>query len=150
MMTETHAGTSRREFLTVLAASGCAAVCGAGLPACADVIVAAGNISGLAEGTLRAVAGAPLAIGRDVDGVYALTAICTHLNCDMTDEGTIDANGLICDCHDSAFDVDGAVTSDPATIALDNYDVTIDDDGEITIDTGSVVAAGTRVAVATT
>jgi Rieske Fe-S protein len=141
--------SSRRDFMRGAAA--CAAVCAAGtLPGCGpDLgVVDAGNVSELPEGTLRAVAeGTPVAIGRDAGGVYAMTLICTHFQCDISTDGTVDVDGITCGCHGSAFDGDGGVTNGPATAPLDHLAVTIGDDGAISVDTAQVVEASTRVSV---
>ena len=151
-----NSNASRRVFLKVLGAGsvslGATAVIGCGgddpteEPA-SDV--AAGNVSSLPEGTLRPVSGQPVAIGRDAGGVYAMTLICTHTQCDMRTDGTVAASGLVCSCHGSEFDGNGAVTKGPATKPLDHYAVEIDAEGEMTIKPGSVVSADARTAVPT-
>jgi cytochrome b6-f complex iron-sulfur subunit len=139
---------SRRRFLTVVAA-GTASVatgCGGG----DDPItgpVAAGNVKDLPENTLRAVGDQPVAIGRDAGGVYAMTLVCTHEDCNIGTEGSVAFSGLICGCHSSKFDANGAVTGGPAESPLEHYQVDIDGAGEMTIQGGTVVASDTRTAV---
>jgi len=141
--------TTRRSFLAVVAA-GSAATCLAGLPGCATPLsgtYAAGNIADLAEGGTLPVDGAPLVVLRDATGVWAMTTICTHLDCDMLQQGTVTASSLVCDCHASTFTPDGDVVSGPANQPLDNFAVSIDAEGAITIDADSPVDAGTRTPV---
>ena len=88
-------------------------------------------------------------IARDAGGVYAMSTICTHEQCDINGgSGTISNTELVCTCHDSRFDPNGNVTSGPASGQLKHYLVTIDAAGEITITAGSAVSGTTRVAVA--
>ncbi len=150
-----NSSASRRVFLKVLGAGGAAigatAMVGCGDdgtgsdPATGDI--AAGNISALPENTLRAVSGQPVAIGRDAGGVYAMTTICPHEQCDMTVDGSISITGVTCSCHNSTFTANGDVTQGPATSNLEHYEVVIDAGGEITIHAGKVVDASTRAAV---
>lgn len=83
---------SRRYFLKVLAAS--AATSAGPLAACssnnnnsgqAEAFgdVNAGNVSVLSVNEVKAVPGAPAFIGRDANGVYAMTTTCTHQGCDL-------------------------------------------------------------------
>ena len=140
--------TTRRTFLVMLAA-GTASGAVAGLSGCAKVSgrVAAGNVADLPEGTLRAVGDEPVAIGRDAAGVYAVTLVCTHLQCSIAEVGSVGIDELHCQCHDSYFDGDGIYLEGPADSDLDNFAVEIDDDGELVIDTDVPVAVGTRLEV---
>jgi len=138
---------TRRDVLCALAA-GTAATCLIPMPGCGPSgLITAGNISELTLGELIAVADQAVAIGLDSGGVYAVTTICTHLQCDMASLGSISASELRCDCHDSRFDGAGAVLDGPATAPLDFFAVTVDDDGTITIDAGTVVDATERQAI---
>jgi Rieske Fe-S protein len=89
----------------------------------------------------------PVVVIRDADGVYAMTTICTHQQCDISQSGSISTAALSCGCHGSQFDIDGNVTSGPARLPLDHFAVTIDDQGNITVQAGEVVAPDTRAAV---
>ncbi len=140
---------SRRRVLTVLSAAG-AATCLVPLAGCASGpsgLIPAGNIDALAVGDLSAVAGMMVAIGLDAGGLYAVTTICTHLDCDMSEQGSISATELVCDCHGSVFDGAGGVVTGPATQPLEFFAVEVDAEGEITIDADSVVDASERVTV---
>lgn len=141
---------TRREFITTLACgvavacTGCGGNTRATLP---TTPVSAGNVSALSVGDLKAVTGEPLAIGRDANGVYAMSAVCTHADCDMTVSGSISSSGAFCSCHGSRFDANGNVTQGPARTALEHLAVTVDGSGNITIDPTKIVAASARVAV---
>ncbi len=105
--------------------------------------ISAGNISDLAVGDIRAVAGASVFIARDAAGVYAMTTICTHAGCDLSSGAS---NGQItCPCHGSVFDANGNVISGPAPSPLVHYSVAIDASGDITINGALEVDASDRV-----
>ena len=142
---------NRRYFLKVLGASAALAIgCGSDTGQSeASGTFAAGNVSALPVGTIRAIDGQPLVIARDAGGVYAMSTICTHQQCDMNGgSGRISNSELVCTCHDSHFDTNGTPTSGPAGSPLKHFQVTINAAGEITIDASTTVASGVRVAVA--
>jgi len=133
---------SRREFLAVVGAAACCAP----LAGCVGGVVAAGDAADYAVDTLTSV-GEGVAIGRDDGGIYAMTTICTHLQCDMANQGEITPDLLTCDCHESTFDGTGEVLGGPANRALDFYEVSVLEDGTLSVDTGVVVDAAERLAV---
>jgi len=145
--------SSRRTFLHVVAA-GSATACLGSLSGCAGSgpsgMIAAGNVADIAEGEAVAIAGQMVALFRDTDGLWATTTICTHLQCDMQEQGSVGADELVCDCHASVFTPDGDRVSGPANAPLDNFEVTVDAEGAITIDADTVVTAGTRTEVVIT
>jgi Rieske Fe-S protein len=98
-------------------------------------------------GTVKPIGGVPVILGRDAGGLYAMTAICTHAGCDMTQDGSIGAI-ITCDCHGSRFDANGTVRTGPARTPLDHYRVDLATDGTITVQAGQIVAADVRVPVA--
>lgn len=145
--------TTRRHFLQISAlGAGCAFAVACGEDEGAGEATgshAAGNVADLPVGTLRALSGVPLAIGRDTGGVYALTTICTHQQCDMNGgSGQVDSGGLRCDCHGSSFDARGTRLSGPASASLRHFRVTANEAGALTIDASTVVATDERLAVA--
>jgi Rieske Fe-S protein len=141
---------SRRRFLRVCGASavGCAFAAGcatkSGSPA-AFGDVSAGNVKDLPVGALVPVSSEPVFIGRDQNGVYALTSTCTHQGCDVSVQGSGNAALLICPCHRSQFDRNGKVLQGPANAPLAHFEVDIDAAGNITIRGGNQVDPATRV-----
>jgi Rieske Fe-S protein len=136
----------RRRFL---AFAGGAALCG-----CTSAVgplqfgdTAAGTVSSLPVGSLRALPSAPACIGRDANGVYAMTLTCTHAGCDMGQSGSVTPQGLFCGCHGSEFDANGAVVRGPATQPLDHLAVSVDSAGNLTVHGNQVVGADQRLAV---
>ncbi|MGO2112499.1 MAG: ubiquinol-cytochrome c reductase iron-sulfur subunit [Pseudoclavibacter sp.] len=59
----------------------------------------------------------PLVVTQPTEGeVHAFSGICTHQGCAV---GQVDANGIVCPCHSSTFDLtDGSVLQGPAAEAL--------------------------------
>jgi Rieske Fe-S protein len=146
---------SRREFLkTLAAASAAAGLAGCGVPngpAATSGLggdVSAGKVADLAVGQLKLVSGAPVILGRDAGGLYAMSTLCTHQGCDMATDGSVDASGAYCACHGSQFDRNGAVVQGPARSPLPHYAVSVDATGLITVHGGQTVAASTRTPVA--
>ena len=110
--------------------------------------VTAGNVSALAVGTLQAVPGEAVILGRDSGGLYAMSAACTHAGCMLSVTNAAGAEELSCPCHGSLFDVNGDVTRGPALASLQHYQVDVAADGTITIQGGQPVSAQARTAVA--
>lgn len=134
----------RREFVTL-----CAAGLGALLAGCVSLVTHPVPVTG---GRIRlALASYPelnkpegaikiLPAGQE-DPIYllattptdftAVSPICTHRGC------TVDVHGprLVCPCHGSTYDRDGAVLRGPAQRALTRYRVTRDGD-DLVIDLG--------------
>ena len=143
---------TRRHFLKVLGASASFVVaCGDnGGQSEASGTFAAGNVSALSVGTIKAIDGQPLVIARDAGGIYAMSTICTHEQCDMNGgDGHISNTELVCTCHSSHFDANGNRTAGPASGQLKHYKVTMDASGELTITASpdSVVSGDTRLTV---
>lgn len=102
---------------------------------------------------LRKLASDSLLVGRDAGGLYVLSSLCTHQFCDMAASqggqqvGTITANGIVCNCHGSAFDASGNVTNGPAYQPLPAYALTLGCDGKLYVDQSTVVSSAARLAV---
>lgn len=70
---------------------------------------------------------------RDLDGIYVLAAVCTHLGC--TPDWQEGERKFRCPCHGSGFHVDGVHFEGPAPRPLERYKVSIAPDGQIEVDT---------------
>ncbi len=137
---------SRRSVLQALSAGG-AALC-LGLEGCGVApqgLIAAGPLADLEVGDLVPVTGTGVAVGLDEGGVYSVTTICTHLQCDMAEQGSVSAEELVCDCHNSRFDATGEPTAGPAIRPLDFFAVELDEAGELTVNADEVVAPEWRL-----
>ncbi|MBC8876395.1 MAG: ubiquinol-cytochrome c reductase iron-sulfur subunit [Planctomycetes bacterium] len=80
---------------------------------------------------------------RDQQGLYAISAVCTHLGCIISrQDGKFE-----CPCHGSLFDAVGNVVSGPAPRALDYLDLSISPDGQLVVDQQKTVNADVRLEV---
>lgn len=84
--------------------------------------------------------GRSVAMFKDSGGVYAVSAICTHLGCIIKPT----AQGFECPCHGSHFSSDGSVTKGPAPRALAWLKVS-GSAGNYMVDEGETVPPGTKV-----
>ena len=142
---------SRRDFLSRVGLAACAAaVAGSGVVTL-DYLqpkvlfepptrFRAGNPLDYSEGVVRFnkqqkayVVGAP-------GGVYALSAVCTHLGC--ITRFLSDEKCIACPCHGSRFDLEGNVNHGPAPRPLQWLEVGVDAAGTLVVDTSVVIAHG--------
>ncbi len=96
-----------------------------------------------AVGSVTAVPGGHCWVVRDEGGVYAVTAVCTHLGCLVNHE----AEGFVCPCHGSRFRRDGSVVHGPALQALPHVAVSRTPEGLLRVDMTQQVPATERLAV---
>jgi Rieske Fe-S protein len=122
-----------------------AAACGPDTFRKLPATIAAGNVRDLVEGSLRAIGGQGVAIGRDALGIYALSLVCTHAGCDISVDGAVSAGGIDCFCHGSAYDGQGNPLRGPARSALTHLVVTADALGNLTIHGDEPTPASTRL-----
>ncbi len=80
----------------------------------------------------------------DDAGLYAISAICTHLGCIVSNGGE---EGFHCPCHGSRFDAKGNVTQGPAPKPLMYLQLRISPDGQLVVDKQKAVAADVRLKV---
>jgi len=140
---------NRREILMLAGATTGLVVLGGAVSGCGNPTgspptgpVAAGNISALTVGTLLVMSN--FVVARDANGVYAMSAVCTHAGCLLDDSADKISTGLSCPCHGSTFDGSGSVTAGPARSPLQHYAVTIAADGSITVQGDQPVPSDTR------
>jgi len=80
------------------------------------------------------------------DGIYALSAVCTHLGC--LSIWNPEAGVIACPCHGSQFERDGSVLAGPAPRALPWLKTWISEEGNLMVDRSvSVTAAREYVRV---
>lgn len=80
---------------------------------------------------------------RDAEGLYAISATCTHLGCTVARSG----GRFECPCHGSKFSATGAVEAGPAPRALPWLEVGRAADGQLIVYADNEVPAGTRFRV---
>lgn len=80
---------------------------------------------------------------RDATGIYAMTAVCTHMGCTV---GAPVGAQITCPCHGSQYDLNGGNTLGPAIHPLVHFQVTeASAAGLLTVDTAKPVAASVRL-----
>jgi Rieske Fe-S protein len=107
--------------------------------------LAAGPASRFAVGTQTWFQCARVFVLRDAGGLYAMTSICTHMQCDVQFDNIGD--DFLCPCHLSTYDLNGNVTMGPATKPLVHFLITLDGSGNVVVDLNTTVTPDTRVAV---
>jgi len=71
-------------------------------------------------------------IVRSVDGIYALSTVCTHLGC--TPSWLSGENKFKCPCHGSGFFKSGINFEGPAPRPLERFRIVLAEDGQILVD----------------
>lgn len=89
----------------------------------------------------RYLAGPRVFVGRDEGGLYALSAVCTHLGCIVREEG----RGFACPCHGSHYDDEGRVVAGPAPRGLVPVRLFLAPNGWVYADLGRPAAALDRL-----
>ena len=144
-------GVSRRDFFTRVGVGACAVAVAGSAVATLDYL----KPKVLFEPPTAFIAGTPLDYADGVvrfnkekkayvigtsNGVYALSAVCTHLGCIARYKS--DERVIACPCHGSRFDLEGNVVHGPAPRPLPWLDVTEDASGNLVVDTGIVIPRG--------
>jgi cytochrome b6-f complex iron-sulfur subunit len=80
---------------------------------------------------------------RDAQGLYALTAACTHQGVTVVVEGA----EFLCPAHQSTFSFDGTVTNGPAATPLVHYAMCTTGSGHVGVQTSMTVATNVRLNV---
>ena len=141
--TSGNGGVDRRDFLNevALAALGIAGLGGA------TVLVRYLSPNVLFEPPTRFRAGGPelyplnsvtylpdqqVYIVRSAQGLWALSAVCTHLGC--ITQWKPEAGTIACPCHGSKFKEDGSKIEGPAPRPLPHLSMTLTADGELLVD----------------
>ena len=90
-----------------------------------------GKASAIRPGELAAVevGGRRIAVANAGGRYYAVDEMCTHEQCSLAEEGTLDGTVLTCGCHGAQFDVtNGRVLAPPAIEPLKVYRVQVHGD----------------------
>jgi cytochrome b6-f complex iron-sulfur subunit len=144
-------GVSRRDFFTQIGVGACVVAVGGSAVATLDYLkpkvlfepptsFIAGTPLDFAEGVVRFNKEKKAYVIGTPNGVYALSAVCTHLGCITRYKS--DEKVIACPCHGSRFDLEGGVVHGPAPRALPWLDVTEDAQGNLVVDTGIVIPRG--------
>ena len=103
----------------------------------------AGPATALVVGQAKFFACPKVFVMRDDAGIYALTAICTHMGCTVEFMTT----DFQCPCHMSAYNLNGAVISPPAMLPLQHFACSFDGSGNILVDPTMPVDPTTRLSM---
>ena len=143
--------TTRRDFLSRIGVAACATAAAGSAVVTLDYLkpkvlfepptrFRAGKALDYPEGIVRLnreqkayVLGAP-------GGVYAVSAVCTHLGC--ITRFLSDEKAIACPCHGSRFDLEGNVVHGPAPRPLPWLEVQMDPAGNLVVDTAVVIPHG--------
>jgi len=85
----------------------------------------------------------PVFVCRDREGLYAISAVCTHLGCIV---GASD-DGFACPCHGSRYDHTGKVTRGPAPRNLPWWRMRYAPDGQVVVDATQPVEPGEKLKI---
>ena len=94
----------------------------------ADYIKAC-NVIDLPSGNMKSflISGKHITLAHVEENFFAVDDICTHAQCSLGSNGTLDSTTIICGCHGASFDVStGKVLTPPATEDLRSYLVKVD------------------------
>lgn len=80
----------------------------------------------------------------DQEGLYAISAVCTHLGCVVAKQ---EEGGFFCPCHGSRFDAHGKVVKGPAPKALLHLELSVSPDGQLVVDHDKEVGRDVRLKV---
>lgn len=144
-------GTNRRDFLTQIGLGACAAATlGSGAVTLdylkpkvlfePPTVFRAGTPIDYPEGTVRFNREQKTYVVGTAGGIYALSAVCTHLGC--ITRFVSDENVIACPCHGSRFDLEGNVISGPAPRPLPWLQVNADSQGNLIVDTSVSISHG--------
>jgi cytochrome b6-f complex iron-sulfur subunit len=106
-------------------------------------IIVAGAPADFPPGELTALSAGPAFIGRDEAGLFALSAICTHLGCTIARSG----EELACPCHGSRFAADGGNLAGPASHPLPYLALNLNDEGLVEVNLDQPVESTVRLKV---
>ena len=144
-------GVSRRDFLG-LSAFGAAIMASLGALAGSLRFVKAdvyseeskqfkiGKIENFPIGSTKKFDDKNVFIFSDENGLYAISAICTHLGCIVAPEEW----GFQCPCHGSQYNPDGSVIGGPAPRPLEWFEIKQEVDGTLFVDGAKAVPQGTK------
>jgi cytochrome b6-f complex iron-sulfur subunit len=93
-------------------------------------------------GSVTFVAERRLFVFNTPGGFYAVSAVCTHLGCNVNHE---EGRGFACPCHGSTFDEDGRVRKGPAAWPLPRFALSLSRRGELVVDTRRTVGPEFRL-----
>ena len=101
-----------------------------------------GPLEGFLGKQVTVVAKHRLWIYSSEEGLYAISAVCTHLGCIVSAK---EEGGYFCPCHGSQFDPTGKVTGGPAPRPLAHLELSVSPDGQLVVDKAKEAPADARL-----
>jgi cytochrome b6-f complex iron-sulfur subunit len=92
------------------------------------------------EGTAKYFGDDQVYVFADGKGIYAISAVCTHLGCVVNK----DDNGFACPCHGSRYGPDGKVEKGAAPKDLPWYKINMLPSGQLEVDKKKIVQPGDK------
>jgi len=99
-----------------------------------------GRSSEFPIGTIKYFKNDQVYVFSDAEGLYAISAVCTHLGCVVNKEEA----GFTCPCHGSRYGLDGNVLKGAAPRDLPWYRISLLPGGRLVVDKKTVVKPGVR------
>lgn len=99
-----------------------------------------GMLEDFPVGSVKKIDDKKVFIFSDENGLFAMTAVCTHLGCIVFKTEW----GFQCPCHGSQFNGSGKVIGGPAPRSLAWFEISQDIDGTLVVDASKEVSAGTK------
>lgn len=101
-------------------------------------VVNAGKVDRYPKGSVTVDQQASIYIVHGVEGIYAMSSVCTHLGCLTV--WNPDRQIIACPCHGSKFEPDGSKIEGPAPKPLPWLKTTISDEGDLLVDRSATLA----------
>ena len=76
----------------------------------------------------------------DAEGIYAISAVCTHLGCVVNRDG----GGFVCPCHGSRYGLNGKIEKGAAPRDLPWYKISLLPNGQLMVDKKTTVETGVK------
>jgi len=99
-----------------------------------------GKVAQFPQGTSKNLTEKRVIIFSDVDGLFAISSVCTHLGCLVAPTEW----GFQCPCHGSKYTLEGKVIAGPAPRPLEWHEISQEVDGTLVVDTAKSVPTGTK------
>ena len=99
-----------------------------------------GMLEDFPVGSVKKIDDKKVFIFSDENGLFAMTAVCTHLGCIIFKTEW----GFQCPCHGSQYNGSGKVIGGPAPRSLAWFEISQDIDGTLVVDASKEVSAGTK------
>lgn len=99
-----------------------------------------GMLEDFPVGSVKKIDDKKVFIFSDENGLFAMTAVCTHLGCIVFKTEW----GFQCPCHGSQYNGSGKVIGGPAPRSLAWFEISQDIDGTLVVDASKEVSAGTK------